>query len=96
MRKVTGDSQPGNERFQLPLICFPLLRGENLSLGQLSTSSPVMSFPAYSAEELFGVLHQADHGCLYNFIFFSDTCLSRFLKNIFVNIYIFRNMNLVL
>lgn len=53
-----------------------------------------MSYPDYSVDEVFGVLHQTDNICLYNSIFFSDSCFSNSLKNIYVNIYAFRNENL--
>lgn len=40
------------------------------------------------------MLHQTDNICLYNSIFFSDSCFSNSLKNIYINIYVFRNENL--
>lgn len=87
MRKVTGDRQPGNKQFHLSLICFPLFWGENISLGQLSSSSPITSYPDYSVDEVFRVVHQTDNLYLYNFIFFlrclllylPGKCLSKYL-----------------
>lgn len=53
-----------------------------------------MSHPDYSVDEVFGVLHQTDNICLYNSTFFSDLCFSNSPKNIYINIYVFRNENL--